>query len=442
MSVDITELRPTTIVGIKRLSTRLQRARGLDRQAAMNEAAGQAGYENYAHALRVIQSQPAPRRYEVFVTCYWYDTVSSGAGRETLRVELAKPLAQLLQPSDLPKNRQLFPFQQRASDHLQCRDLRRTSTEARRTAAGAARALMFMDATGLKPINRGMVRDRKWSDATPLPGIDHASTWLDPISGSRVYLDEPYPDTLQRHVVAREAWLQRCGIVGARPTWQGLYAPQVGAEMHVFTVDPAVLARVVAAINGIKSCPTEVTWTGGSAPYRPAWRSPHEVQADKPPRPPRNPLLSRESATTVPYSLVFNLGSRRPKVRMTLDAHQELGQLLKDSIAATYYRAGAVNRLCRVRSELDDWLQCEYRPDELSQERFSSMYYADLHGTTLPRRPSIAHRDAVVLKIERAIQIISTNYPDCPPRRAMLKQLNLARGSVVAWPTNGLVNAA
>ena len=57
-------------------------------------------------------------------------------------------------------------------------------------------------------------------------------------------------------------------------------------------------------------------------------------------------------------------------------------------------------RLDRVRSELDDWVQEEYDRQELGMERFSAMYYGAL-GTPFARRPTFTERSALLAAIDR-----------------------------------------
>lgn len=50
MARDTSELRPTTIQGIKSLAKRLKKDRGITHSEALNAAAVQAGFGNYRHA--------------------------------------------------------------------------------------------------------------------------------------------------------------------------------------------------------------------------------------------------------------------------------------------------------------------------------------------------------------------------------------------------------
>ena len=55
---NINELRPSTIDGIKRLADRLQTEQGISRAAALDRAAIQAGFQNYAHARVALNAAP------------------------------------------------------------------------------------------------------------------------------------------------------------------------------------------------------------------------------------------------------------------------------------------------------------------------------------------------------------------------------------------------
>jgi hypothetical protein len=55
-----------------------------------------------------------------------------------------------------------------------------------------------------------------------------------------------------------------------------------------------------------------------------------------------------------------------------------VGRDLRTAIGSAEYRPGVREKLDRVRSELDDWVQVEYDRQELDMERFSAMYYGAL----------------------------------------------------------------
>ena len=55
------QLRPVTIDGLKRLADRLQTTANMKRAQALDQAARQAGFQNFTHARRSIGAGPPAR---------------------------------------------------------------------------------------------------------------------------------------------------------------------------------------------------------------------------------------------------------------------------------------------------------------------------------------------------------------------------------------------
>lgn len=54
MSMDLSQIKPTTLEGIKRLAKRLRKATGIRHTSALQIAAHQAGYKNYIEAQKQL----------------------------------------------------------------------------------------------------------------------------------------------------------------------------------------------------------------------------------------------------------------------------------------------------------------------------------------------------------------------------------------------------
>ncbi|MDH4874416.1 hypothetical protein [Pseudomonas sp. BN515] len=54
------QIHPTTLVGIKRLAKTIKKAKGILHAQALDEAAKQAGYQNFRHAQRALSSSAEP----------------------------------------------------------------------------------------------------------------------------------------------------------------------------------------------------------------------------------------------------------------------------------------------------------------------------------------------------------------------------------------------
>ncbi|WP_024521055.1 DUF5623 domain-containing protein [Bradyrhizobium sp. Tv2a-2] len=86
----------------------------------------------------------------------------------------------------------------------------------------------------------------------------------------------------------------------------------------------------------------------------------------------------RGSTNTIEYSMLFSGKRRRPKTPMPIEGHKLVGRLLKSALIGTRERAGVHRRVDAIRCELDDWAQCEYKRDELSDKGFFDLYYHEL----------------------------------------------------------------
>lgn len=430
---------PSSVEGIKRLAQRIRRQTSVPHHTALNRAAEAAGFENFAHALNrlsastrvAVAAEPSPL---VFITAYWQDLETGESGRETLTLQLRRPLDALLQRTHFSRNRHLLPFRRKAPDHIECQTVMADQRRARSGVCGVARVLMFVQATDLQPVSRQLVQPIEHWHSDPLRGMDHASTWRDTATGTLVYVDEPYGRAVAARTAERSSWASRNGFELAPGEWPGLYAPHAGSVLYLLGREPAIVRRIVAGLAGLPAGPEAEAWAGDSATYRPIFMSPREQSLDRNPRAPRDPRLARSTATTMPYALVLSGHSRRPRGRMPLDAHDVVAAHLRFLIGAAEHRAGVASRLERVRCELDDWVQVEYDRRELEQERFSAMYYGETGGP-LRRQPVAAETSELVIRIEQVRELLTASYPDCRPLRAILKQLSLARKSAAAWPT-------
>jgi len=108
---------------------------------------------------------------------------------------------------------------------------------------------------------------------------------------------------------------------------------------------------------------------------------------------------------------------------MPVDGHAEVGRLLKSVIYDIRGRESTYKALDGVRSDLDDWAQCEYNRSELSDEVFFGLYYheedvlrSDLRGA--------ARTEAHVKNLEAATDLLARYYPDCAPVRSLLKSID------------------
>ncbi len=278
------QIRPTTLVGVKRLAKALKSARGCTHIEALNAAAIVAGFQNFAHAQRNLQDSgppPTPRYPPVWLSAYWHDKELGAEGRETLRLELSSEWNALINPAKLREHRAFSGFWAVAPDHLEERFLQKSQSQARRTICEAARTLQFMAATGLRP-SRGSSRVFRGA-ARPfqLPGHDHSSVWYDSITKRYLLADEPYQDRANQRETERTSWAAVHGIETARPSWPGMYNPEeAGTRLHLFSQKGVgiPLGPVVEKLNQLPQPLIEQTWNGESASRNPYFTTPRHGQ--------------------------------------------------------------------------------------------------------------------------------------------------------------------
>jgi hypothetical protein len=357
-------------------------------------------------------------------------------GRETLSVTLSCPWADLVSAAQLKNHPTLYAFRSEGPDHLAREHTVSSQSGARRSICAAARGLQFMEATKLRPSKAHSRAFPGGTSMNTIPGRDHSSIWYDPESNGYVFVDEPYDGKAQAHAEKREAWALMHGFDLVKVQWPGMYAPDIGSRMYLNSslTKGVPLAKIVAALDGLPPPVVEADWSGESAPFWPMFVSPGAIAraAEVKAKPPalRKPAGSRN---TVAYTQPLVGPQRRPNTRMPLDAHTRVGHLLKSVAAVTYGRPGAYNRVNAVRSELEAWVQREYRSEaEMPQEQFVNLYCGETDQSA-PRSMVEADRARHCSSLEAASKLLVEHYPDCAPLRGLLKKLDMAQKSLLTW---------
>jgi hypothetical protein len=429
-------IRPSTLDGIKRYAKQLKADKGLKHAAALDAASVAGGFHNYAHARRQLEggARRAPG-HVAYITVDWRIRETNESGQETLAVRISIPLDQLVKPAHLKNARHFKGFRFAAADHLTDDFTAGSQSAARREACAAARTLVFMEATGLCPSGAGSRAYPRGSFSNVVPGHDHSSIWYDPAAKAYVFVNEPYKRGVEHISEERLAWARRHAWDIVRTTWPGMYNPDGGCELYL-AADKAKgygLARILAALDALPVPIVEADWNGESGALFPRFVSPAakakvEVESREP-KPRRKPGMR----ATVSYNGMFGGNRRRPAGRMPVEAHAEVGKLLKSVLVETRNRRGVYNRISALRSDLDDWVQREHDRTELPDSRFFDLYYhedpdADATGLT-----GDALRERHVQSLETAKRILTKHYPDSPPLRAMLKSADAAIKSLLTW---------
>lgn len=442
-------IRPSTISGIKRLAKHIKVAKGISHSEALNQAATAAGHQNFRHAQRILTnvSQPAlaPRAatYPMFITAYWRDPRDKTSGRETLRIELSAPWEELLKSSELDAARGLAGFAGRGPDHLEKRHTIDRQERARESVCHAARTLQFVAATKLRP-SRGYSRAYPKGDpySSPLPGQDHVCVWFDQ---EKRYLiaDEPYGSAYDRTSDARKDWCKKYEYVEKQVEWTGMHYPRDVDGTRLYLVanqdKGPPLEPLVKALNQLPAPPVADNWQGESAPRVPYVVSPGAIakrtEAEAAAKEKIKQKTSKLSGkrTTVGYTWTLVGPQRRPNAKMPIEAHAEVGRLLKSVLVESYHRKGVHKRVDAIRSELDEWTQREYSYAELPNEQFFDLYYHEKLPRISRRSLPKDERERHVESLAQVKRMLSEHYPDCAPLRAMLKRADAAISSLQSW---------
>lgn len=432
-------IRPSTMDGIKRLAKSIKVERGMRHLQALDASAQAAGYQNFRHAGNALSGRPPTEarrpRHRVYLTAYWKDRESGSSGRETLSLELPCPWGALITPAQLENHRALVHFRVEGPDHLAREHLQRTQSEARRAVCAAARALQFMGATRLRPSKSHSRAFPGGRSSNAIPGRDHYSVWYERDTKRYLFVDEPYEEAAKGKLAERQAWAEKHGFTVIKSTWPGMYAPDVGSRLYLAadTAKGVALTPIAAALDQLPPPIVEEAWRGESAAMLPFFVSPGTmdklaIAKDKPPTA-RKAAAPRNS---VGYVQTFVGPQRRPKGRMPIEAHAEVGRLLKSVLTATYQRKGVYNRVNAVRSELDEWTQREYNHAELPSDQFFELYYHE-SGSTFERALPLTERARHDSSLAQAKQILRAHYLDCPPLRSLLKKIDAAQKSLQTW---------
>lgn len=152
------------------------------------------------------------------------------------------------------------------------------------------------------------------------------------------------------------------------------------------------------------------------------------VNSEAKPASMKQPKQLQRAAAPIPqtlsyYPLLSNKNEGRPNAKMPINAHQELGVILKRVREETDRHKRIRNLIDEVRFTLDEWIQREYTSkDELLDEVFFKIYYGDLNRSEMPIS-SPEHKKTIIKLIDRAKLIISIHYPPCKPVDKLNKKL-------------------
>lgn len=155
---------------------------------------------------------------------------------------------------------------------------------------------------------------------------------------------------MQSKAAERAVWAERHGFAIAKPSWPGMYNPDGGSRLYLIAdaAKGVPLEPIVEALDRLATPIVEAAWDGESAPSTPIFSSPgtiarNEAAVAKPAATEPRSVTSGQR-NTVGYVQTFVGPQRRPKGRMPIEAHAQVGTLLKSVLVASYNRKGVGSR--------------------------------------------------------------------------------------------------
>lgn len=415
----IASIRPSTVDGIKQLAKKIKREQNVSHTAALDLASRQAGYENFVHARHQLS---VPRVFPVYMTVHWVaprgerTPGAPWAGREMLRVDLSRPLPEVIAKHRVSEARGLEPFRMEYADHLEHLTNVSGQDGAHRRLLAAARSLRFMEVTGLQPVTIQAMREQA-NALRELPGRDHTSAWFDPATNAVLLLDEPYRASVVRQAQERAGWAATNGNRLLAPEWEGIYYPGECVP-HLVSKDAALVERVAAALSTLPPQIVPEPWPFPAGRNGEDFVSPQR-EADGKPRKPRPGPSYRDYMGATPYGGGAGIPSSwRPKQAMAVELHHRLGVLMQ-GLSEIGFSHRVDLKLTRVRANLEDWMGHEH-----GGPATDGVYYGG------PHRPLLSTPEERLKALAEARAIVERGYNECKPRRELIAVLDEAAADV------------
>jgi Domain of unknown function (DUF5623) len=421
----ITDVRPSTLDGVKRLAAQIRKVQGIKHSTALDLAAKAANCTNFRHARRVLPPQgPAPLGLYILLTIYWRDKDSrQKIGRETLRIGLSKPILDLCTKPDLKYVRGFGNLRMVADDHFVCDSVAPSQNYARERLCTAERSLRFMEHTGLRPSRAARKPDPRVLDGDKLPGIDHSTRWVDPASGQHFLIDEPYGNAPKD--AERAVWAAQNGWRIEKTTWPGMYSPYA-CDLYV-VVDNRCghdIDAIVKTINAIPDPLVVSNWEGESSASWDTFLSPTaKSKQDERRARCKGTIYPLGSRATVPYSYAPGTSRRRPIGELGIGGHIEAGRIIKAAIRLAPYGVSA--RMNSLRCDLEDWLNLEIGRGQLEGPEFFDVYYRTTTEDEVYQK-SLKSGDDIIAALHNLRHRLKDVYADCAPLNQQCRRIEMS----------------
>lgn len=233
------------LADLKNRARRIAREEQLARHAALDEAARRGGFQNYVHAQRQLPDDGEPPRHAVRVEQQWWEREPRRFGTAAATLALRSPLGELVKPHQLVEYLGGCKIE---GEILVSDGSRRDQRDSQHDVGRLARALQFMDVTGLKPSRaRQCYPKGEWDNRPPI--ADHDSCWFDPVARVHILMTQPYPGRELRRRDDHAAWEARHGWATIQTGWGSIYG--FGTELYLLCPKAyaATLAEKLAALE-------------------------------------------------------------------------------------------------------------------------------------------------------------------------------------------------
>lgn len=419
-------VRPTTIVGVKRLANQIKKTKNIRLHQALDLSSQAAGFDNYNHVRKLVDKTGRfVRSYPLYITKYWQDRDTYKNGRETHLIQLSKPLLEICKKTELKFVSGLGGSRLVATDHLVSDRLSQSQESARDHICKSVRGIRFMEHTGLRPLKG---HEEIFHDITrELPDRDHDTDWYDPLNGQLILIDEPYkhaPDQMLRDRWARaHHWHLR------KSQWQGMYYPY-SCNLYVAT-DASKgydFDGLMHKINAIPAPIVATDWQGESALSHDTFFSPAaKTKQDQRRAKSRATVYGLPSKTTMPYR-PYSLdpsGSkmRKPRGKMPLETHIDAGFIIKAILESSLKPFDVNGKLNHVRSTLEDWMGIEFQNSFPEDFDVIAVYYCGRNENNAYADVATTSK-ALICLLEGLTQMVKKHYPDCEPLRKLINAIN------------------
>ncbi|MGJ8563761.1 MAG: DUF5623 domain-containing protein [Alphaproteobacteria bacterium] len=419
-------VRPTTIAGIKRLANQIKKAQQIKHHLALDIAGQAAGFDNYKHAQKFADhTGKIARTSPLYITKYWRDEKTYEIGRETHLVQLSKPLLETCKKKELKSIRGLGASRLVAEDHLVSDMLSHSQEFARDQIYKAARAIRFMEHTGLRPLKG---HHEKYQNITRgLPNIDHDTDWYDPKSGQLILIDEPYNGVPNLDI--RVDWAAKHNWYLRQSNWQGMYYPySCGMFVATSASTGYDFDALMMKIDAIPAPMVPSVWLGESVGSHETFLSPTaKTPQDQRRAKSKATIYALPSKTTTPYRPYsldpMGMHPRKPRGEMTLDTHIETGLLIKAILQSSAKPLDVNWKINHVRSTLEDWMCVEFRNEFPKDIDVIAVYYGG-RGEKNSYERMASTPEAIIGLLNKLKNTMKKYYPECEPLRRLIEVIN------------------